>query len=71
MKLFKSIALFSILAINLHAETLDEALAKTKTRFEVKAANKAKKDSIKAKYKTQIDSLKKQQKEELNSVKAR
>lgn len=58
----------SLIALSAQSETLDEALSKTRHRFELKDAKKQRRDEIKARYKTQISSLREQQKSELKAV---
>lgn len=67
--MFKYILALSTLSLVAHSESLDEALAKTKAKYELKADKKAKRDSIKAKYKTEISALREEQKAELSKVK--
>lgn len=75
MKIFKTLLVLSIFSASIHAETLDEALNKTRARFAVKEAKKQKRDEIKASHKAQVEALKAQiksirdeQKQELKAL---
>lgn len=78
MKIFKLLIVLSLLSTSLKAETLDEALAKTRARFALKADKAQRRNSIKGAHKAEIEGLKAQikaireeQKQELKQLSAK
>lgn len=67
MKLFL-IALFTITSLNLKAETLEQAIAKTTRRYNAKQAKKSERLKITEKYKAQVKAIREKQKAEIEAM---